>query len=186
MQCAAVTSRSRPGLATTLAVQKWFPLASRRNSAPTRADAGTMRAPGVRAVASRSPRQAWAPSSRLTVQYPAPPARSLTATSLALGPAAVPLALVPAAVPLALVPAAVPLVLGAAGAVVLRDRGAALPTRTAAGPGDPQPASVIAVRVAAASAAPVIRSLIGIPRLCCFLPWRPAALLSAEASSCPP
>ncbi len=36
MQCAAVISRSRPGLATTLAVQKWLPLASCSNSAPTR------------------------------------------------------------------------------------------------------------------------------------------------------
>jgi hypothetical protein len=68
MQCAAVTSRSRPGLVTTLAVQKWFPLASCRNSAPTRAAAGTMRAPGVWPLASRSARQGWAPSSRLTVQ----------------------------------------------------------------------------------------------------------------------
>ena len=36
MQWAAVISRSRPGLATTLAVQKWSPLASCSNSAPTR------------------------------------------------------------------------------------------------------------------------------------------------------
>jgi hypothetical protein len=34
MQCAAVTSRLRPGLSTTLAVQKWSPLGSRTNSAP--------------------------------------------------------------------------------------------------------------------------------------------------------
>jgi hypothetical protein len=187
-----------------------------------------MRAPGVSTVASRSHRQAWASSSRLAVQYPVPPACSLTATSLALaravatlafvlaaavlGPAAavlvstaavlvptaavlVPAAalLVPAAAPPVLVPAAV-VAFGAAVAVfvpgdaaaVLRDRGAALLTRTAVGPGDPQPASVTAVRVTAASAAPVIRSLIGIPRLCCFPLRRPAALLSAEAPSCPP
>jgi hypothetical protein len=175
-----------------------------------------MRAPGASTVASRSPRQAWASSSRLAVQYPVPPACSLTATSLALGRAAATLAfvlaaavlgpaaavLVPAAAPPVLVPAAAPPVLvpaavvafGAAVAVfvpgdaaaVLRDRGAALLTRTAAGPGDPQPASVTAARVTAASAAPVIRSLIGIPRLCCFPLRRPAALLSAEAPSCPP
>jgi hypothetical protein len=184
-----------------------------------------MRAPGASTVASRSPRQAWASSSRLAVQYPVPPACSLTATSLALGraaatlafvlaaavlgpaaavlvPAAAPPVLVPAAAPPVLVPAAAPPVLvpaavvafGAAVAVfvpgdaaaVLRDRGAALLTRTAAGPGDPQPASVTAARVTAASAAPVIRSLIGIPRLCCFPLRRPAALLSAEAPSCPP
>src|SRR5580692_9947333 len=36
MQCAAVISRSRPGLETTLAVQKWSSLPTRRNSAPTR------------------------------------------------------------------------------------------------------------------------------------------------------
>ena len=36
MQCAAVISRSFPGLDTTLAVQKWLPLASCSNSAPTR------------------------------------------------------------------------------------------------------------------------------------------------------
>ncbi len=35
MQCAAVISRSFPGLDTTLAVQKWLPLASCSNSAPT-------------------------------------------------------------------------------------------------------------------------------------------------------
>jgi hypothetical protein len=177
-----------------------------------------MRAPGVSTVASRSPRQAWASSSRLAVQYPVPPACSLTVTSLALGRAAATLAfvpaaalLVPAAAPPVLVPAAVVafgaavavfvpgnavavVVPGAAVAVVvlgdaaavLRDRGAALLTRTAAGPGDPQPASVTAVRVTAASAAPVIRSLISIPRLCCFPLRRPAALLSAEAPSCPP
>jgi hypothetical protein len=166
-----------------------------------------MRAPGASTVASRSPRQAWASSSRLAVQYPVPPACSLTATSLALGRAAATLAfvlaaavlgpaaavLVPAAAPPVLVPAAV-VAFGAAVAVfvpgdaaaVLRDRGAALLTRTAAGPGDPQPASVTAARVTAASAAPVIRSLIGIPRLCCFPLRRPAALLSAEAPSCPP
>jgi hypothetical protein len=106
------------------------------------------------------------------------------ATSLALGRAAVTLAFVPPV--FGLVPAAAVLVPGTAEAAVLRDRGAALLTRTAAGPGDPQPASVTAVRVTAASAAPVIRSLIGIPRLCCFPLWRPAALLSAEAPSCPP
>ena len=39
MQCAAVISRSLSGLATTLAVQKWLPLALCSNSAPTRSAA---------------------------------------------------------------------------------------------------------------------------------------------------
>src|SRR6202034_4039011 len=44
MQCAAVISRSRSGLVTTLAVQKWFVLPSRTNSAPTRSASTLARA----------------------------------------------------------------------------------------------------------------------------------------------
>ena len=47
MQCAAVISRSWPGLSTTLAVQKWSPLASCSNSAPTRSAVTAVCASGV-------------------------------------------------------------------------------------------------------------------------------------------
>ncbi len=40
MQCAAVISRSLSGLATTLAVPEWLPLALCSNSAPTRSAGG--------------------------------------------------------------------------------------------------------------------------------------------------
>jgi hypothetical protein len=77
MQCAAVTSRSRPGLETTLAVQKWSSLPTRKNSAPTRADFravcafGDAPADGTAAdgtAAFRLARQAVAVSSRPLVQ----------------------------------------------------------------------------------------------------------------------
>src|ERR1017187_4012220 len=72
MQCAAVISRSRPGLDTTLAVQKWFPLPSRVNRAPTRGAARVVCALGdtsaICAAPVRPTRQARAESSRAVVQ----------------------------------------------------------------------------------------------------------------------
>jgi hypothetical protein len=71
-QCAAVISRSRPGLVTTLAVQKWFPLLSRRNSAPIRGASSAVRAFGEALAAGPAAvapaRQARAASRRAGVQ----------------------------------------------------------------------------------------------------------------------
>ena len=74
MQCAAVTSRSRPGLATTLAVQKWLPLASCTNSAPTaRGGRGRARA-GV--CAGRGARPGAAPTAAPRADGPGPRRRA--------------------------------------------------------------------------------------------------------------
>src|ERR1700761_7458470 len=77
MQCAAVISRSFPGLSTTLAVQKWLPLALCSNSAPTRSPdpvgsaKDSAEAPGVGAD-RLLPYCGSAPSRRDRVQYAAP------------------------------------------------------------------------------------------------------------------
>jgi len=73
MQCAAVISRSCPGLATTLAVQKWLPLASWVKSAPTRGAASSGLCavgvvPGDGSFGSDQSREGCAPSSLLRVQ----------------------------------------------------------------------------------------------------------------------
>jgi hypothetical protein len=72
MQCAAVISRSRPGLATTLAVQKWFALPSRTNSAPTRSESTLARAdpdcPRKRRPLRPAPLSGLASSSLVRVQ----------------------------------------------------------------------------------------------------------------------
>jgi hypothetical protein len=73
MQCAAVISRSCPGLATTLAVQKWSPVASCSKSAPTRGAASSGLcalgvAPGEGVSGSDHSRNGCAPSKRARVQ----------------------------------------------------------------------------------------------------------------------
>src|ERR1022692_3809842 len=93
IQCAAVISRSSPGLETTLAVQKWLPVAPCSNSAPTRSPD---RVPAVRESAdcpgcgTRSPLglNGRAPSSLLLSQYAAPlPTKRSSACGTAAQPA---------------------------------------------------------------------------------------------------
>src|SRR5580692_4588569 len=76
MQWAAVISTLPAVLSTTLAVQKWSPLLSLSNRAPTRGTRASCRGVGVLPGEGRVKcrlRNAPAPSSRCLVQYPEPP-----------------------------------------------------------------------------------------------------------------